>query len=460
MVFEDIHWADPTSFDLLDLLIGKIERLPMLLLITTRPELQPPWTTRPHVTVQTLGGLYPREAASLIRAVANKQILQEEVIDSIISRADGIPLFIEELTRSLLERRPQHRNQHSMGEPLSTDNIPATLQASLMARLDRLGAAREVAQIGSIIGREFSFELLQLLSELPRVRLEEAFSEFEQTGLVVAHGRPPHSTYVFKHALVQDAAYTSLLRKRRRAIYLRLAELLAAEPFRHENALPEIIARHFAEGAPDKSIEYYFKAAERTTGRFALTERVSHLRRALQQTGHLPELPEANRRELTLQVALYQVLVDDQGSGSEDVRSAVERARALCLRLDDTKQLIRVQDGLLNYHFSHSEPEKMLHYANEMLDVGKRTGNPQAFLMARKTAGFANLLRGRFELACDDMRLLVETYDEERDGPQSALSTRDSKVGAYTVIGICRTALGYLDSGAEISLEAVRHAEL
>jgi class 3 adenylate cyclase/tetratricopeptide (TPR) repeat protein len=462
LIFEDIHWADPTTSDLLDLLVEKVERLRMLLVITTRPEFKRSWMTRPHVTVQTLGGLHRKEAANLINAVANHQTLQEEIIDSIVARADGIPLFIEELTRSVLERRPQTavHEQHSVDEPIPADVVPATLQDSLMARLDRLGDAAEVAQIGSVVGREFSFELLQLLSGLPREQLEDALRKFEQAGLLVAQGEAPRSIYEFKHALVRDVAYASLLRKRRRAIHMRLAEILAAEHFDPENALPEVIAWHFAEaGAPDQSIEYYFRAAERTTGRFALTERVSLLRRALRQIEHLPESPETNRRELTLQVALYQVLVDDQGSGSEDVRSAVERARTLCLKLDDTKELIRVQDGLLNYHFSHSEPEKALQYAKEMLEVGERTGDPQAFLMGRKTAGFANLLLGRFEMACEDMRILVETYDEKRDGPQSALSIRDSKVGAYTVIGICRTALGYLDSGAATSMEAVRHAE-
>jgi class 3 adenylate cyclase len=461
-IFEDIHWADPTTSDLLDLLVEKVERLRMLLVITTRPEFKRSWMTRPHVTVQTLGGLHRKEAANLIKAVANHQTLQEEIIDSIVARADGIPLFIEELTRSVVERRLQTavHKQHSVDERIPADVVPATLQDSLMARLDRLGDATEVAQIGSVVGREFSFELLQLLSGLPREQLENALRKFEQAGLLVAQGEVPRSTYEFKHALVRDVAYASLLRKRRRAIHMRLAEILAAEHLDPENALPEVIAWHFAEaGAPDQSIEYYFRAAERTTGRFALTERVSLLRRALRQIEHLPESPETNRRELTLQVALYQVLVDDQGSGSEDVRSAVERARTLCLKLDDTKELIRVQDGLLNYHFSHSEPEKALQYAKEMLEVGERTGDPQAFLMGRKTAGFANLLLGRFEMACEDMRVLVETYNEKRDGPQSALSIRDSKVGAYTVIGICRTALGYLDSGAATSMEAVRHAE-
>jgi predicted ATPase len=250
-----------------------------------------------------------------------------------------------------------------------------------------------------------------------------------------------------------------LLRERRRSIHLRVAELLEEEVLRPEGSLPEVIAWHFGEaGAADSSIDYYLKAAERTSGRFALTERVSHLRKGLRQIEHLPNSTEKERSELALQVTLYQSLVDEQGSGSEEVRSAVERARVLCLKLGNTQELIRAHDGLFNYYFSHSQPETLLRYADEMSDVGQRTENPQAFIMARKMSGFANLLLGRFETACEDMRLLVETYSEVRDG-QAALAVRDPKMGACTVLGICLTALGYPDSGAAKSLEAVRYAD-
>jgi hypothetical protein len=337
--------------------------------------------------------------------------------------------------------------------------VPTTLEASLMARLDRLVAAKEVAQIGSVIGREFSFELMESVSTWPRKDLQEALAELVEAGLATKSGDVPHSTYTFKHALVQDAAYASLLRERRRSIHLRVAELLEEEIFRPESRLPEVIAWHFGEaGDADGSIDYYLKAAERTNGRFALTERVNHLRKGLRQIEHLPNPTEKARRELALQVALYQSLVDEQGSGSEEVRSAVERTRALCLELGNTQELIRAYDGLFNYYFSHSEPETLLRFADEMSDVGRRTGNPQAFIMARKMSGFANLLLGRFETACEDMRLLVETYSEVRDG-QAALAVRDPKMGAYTVLGICLTARGYLDSGAAKSLEAVRYAD-
>jgi class 3 adenylate cyclase len=461
IILEDIHWADPTTLNLVDLLVEAAERAPMLLVITSRPEVRTLWINRSQVTVLTLSGLHRREAESLINSVAGGRIPQREVVDGIIARADGIPLFIEELTKTVLDARTHSGNeQQSPAKPYSPDKVPTTLQASLMARLDRLVAAKEVAQIGSVIGREFCFELLLGVSKLPRKDLEEALAELVQTGLATAHGQPPHASYTFKHALVQDAAYASLLRERRRTIHLRVAEQLEDEIHGAEGALPEVIGWHFGQaGAANRSIDYYLKAAERTTGRFALTERVNHLRNALRQIEHLPASTETVRRELTVQVALYQALVDEQGSGSEEVRSAVERARSLCLELGDTQELIRVQDGLFNYYFSHSQPETLLRYADEMSDVGQRTGNPQAFIMARKMAGFANLLLGRFETSCEHMRRLVDVYDEARDGGTAALAVRDPKMGACTVLGICLTALGHLDAGAAKSLEAVSCAD-
>lgn len=461
VIVEDIHWADPTTLDLIGLLVEKVAKSPMLVVNTSRPETRPPWLTRPHVTVQTLGGLYPREAASLINSVSEGRITRQEVVDRIIAHADGIPLFIEELTKTVLEGgiRPANDPPDPAG-PLTPAMVPTTLQASLMARLDRSAAAKEMAQIGSVIGREFSFELLERLSTWPRKDVQEALGELVQTGLATRHGNPPTATYVFKHALVQDAAYASLLRERRRSIHLQVAEILEGEEsLRPESFLPEVVGWHFGEaGAADRSADCYLMAAKRTNGRFALTERVSHLRKGLRQIEQLPNSTDKDRRELALHVALYQSLVDEKGSGSAEVRSTVERARALCLKLGDTQELIRAYDGLFNYYFSHSQPETLLRYAGEMSDVGQKTGNPQAFIMARKMSGFANLLLGHFEAATEDMQLLVETYNGVRDG-QAALAVRDPKMGAHTVLGICRTALGYLDSGAAESLEAVQYAD-
>jgi len=420
------------------------------------------WVTLPQVTVQVLNGLNRRHATSLITGVSANHDLPTNVVEQIIMRADGIPLFIEEVTKTIVEWGA-HQGIATPGagyQPASVDSVPISLQASLMARLDRLAVGKEVAQIGSVIGREFSFEMLQALAGLTKDQLERAFGELVQSGLIIAGGRPPDATYSFKHALVQDAAYASLLRERRREIHLRVAQALEKKVAGAGIAEPQLLAWHFGEaGVPEKSIDYYLRAAELATGRYALAEMVSHLRKGVRQLTFLPDSRQKLQTELTLQVALGRALIDHHGSGNEEVRQAFERAHELGHMLGDTEQLLRVHDGLLNYHFTHSQPAVLLRYAGEMLEVGQRTANVQAFLIARRSAGFANLLLGHFEKARQELQPLIAMYEVERDGPQHGLTTRDMKVSASTILGMCLTAMGYLDSGDALGLQGVKHAE-
>jgi class 3 adenylate cyclase len=294
-VLEDIHWADPTTIDFLELLAETAAELPMLLIVTMRPEALPAWSTRAHVTLQLLNALPRSYAASLITEVAEKVALPPEVVDRILINADGVPLFIEELTKSVVDRRAPRKNGAApdLGRRVSPDFVPITLQASLMARLDRLSTCKDVAQIASVIGREFSFDLIKALAGLPDRQLKKALDELAQSGLVITRGQPPDTVYVFKHALIQEAAYASLLRDRRRAIHRQLAEILEQDSA--ANTEPQLLARHFAEGAqPDRAVDCYLQAAEQPTGRFALAEIVSCLREGLRQLEHLPDSPETN----------------------------------------------------------------------------------------------------------------------------------------------------------------------
>ena len=462
-VLEDAHWADPTSLELLNSLVETAERLPMLLVITARPMPQPPWASRPQVTVQFLNAFNRRDATSLIKEVVGGRTVPEEVIDRIIAHADGVPLYIEELTRTVLERGlPRQGDGHlSPFEPLSADAVPTSLQASLMARLDALPIGKEVAQIGSVIGRDFSFEMLQALVSVPAAQLKRTLVDLAQAGILFVRGQAPEAIYTFKHALVQDAAYASLLRDRRRGIHLRVAETLEKDTAGPAITEPQLLAWHFAQaGVPHKSIDYYLKAAERTTGRFAFAEMVSQLRKGVRQLEHLADDVETRQQELFLQVALGKALIDYRGSGSEEVRVAFERARELCLALGDTKQLVPVFDGLvLNYHFAHSEPRKMLHYATELLELGQKAKDEQALLWARRSRSSANLLLGRFEEARQEMQIVISMYKKNQCGSKGQRMARDPKVSTCTLLGICLTAMGYLDSGAAASLEGVRHGE-
>ena len=462
-VVEDIQWADPTTGELLEVQIDTIERLPILLLVTTRAEARPPWATRPQVTIQVLGGLHHRQAMSIINEVRGAASLPAEVVERIISHADGVPLFIEELTKTVLERSQRSREGGLQApvEPLSVDVVPTSLQASMMARLDRLGTGKEVAQIGSVIGREFSFQAALAVGGIPAERMKEAVGKLVGAGLASARGELPDVVYSFKHALVQDAAYASLLRDRRRELHLRLAEALESSAIPGIVPEPQLIAWHFGEaGAPEKSIDYYLKAAERTTGRDAFAEMVSQLRKGLRQIQYLPDSAETQRRELALQLALGRALIDYRGSGSEEVREAFERARELCLALGETKQLLPILDGLaLNYHFAHSEPMKMLACATELFELGRSTGDAQSLLWARRARGSANFLLGRFEQTRSEMQFVMDEYRKVESIAEDPRMARDPRVSTYTLFGICLTALGYLDAGAAISWEGLGYAE-
>jgi len=455
-IFEDLHWADPSTLELLELSMRALSRLPIMLVVTARPDVKPAWVSRPYVTVLFLSQFDRERAIDLVREVAGARELPDSVVDRIVAHADGIPLFLEELTKTVLQPQQPEAERSLPLESLSADVVPTSLYASLMARLDRLPIGKEAAQIGAVIGREFSFESVAAVSQIAPQRLEHALEELAEAGIILARGKPPTATYSFTHALVQDAAYTSLLRDRRRAIHLRLAETLV-----HDGTEPQLVAWHFAEGGePDKSSIYYLKAAELATGRYALVEIVGHLRNGLRQIAQLAESSDKQHRELVLQVALGRALIDHLGSGSEAVRETFERARELCLALDEVQLLPRIYDGLmLNYHFTHSQPQKMLDYAREMIAVHQRTNNRQALLMARRAGGLANLLLGRFTNAREEMQVVIDMYDPEHDTPSTGVSTRDPKVSICTVQGACLTILGYPQSGAAMSLAGVTHAQ-
>lgn len=453
-ILEDAHWADPTTLELLNVLVEAVQQLPLLLVITARPELRPTWASRPHVTVKVLGGLDDRLAASLIKLVAGGRELSPEVVGRIIAHADSVPLFIEELTKTVLAGPPGQD-----GRSLSADVVPTSLYSSLMARLDRLVVGKEVARTAAVIGRDFSFELMQAVSQLPAKSLEDALTELAQAEIIVPHGQPPVASYTFKHALVQDAAYASLLRDQRRTIHRRLAEVLEADAS-GEAAEPQVIAWHFAEaGVADKSIDYYKEAAERATGRFALAEMVHHLRNGLRQITHIADSDDRRRRELALQLELGRALIDYEGADSEAVHTTFERARELCLALDEVEKLSPIYDGLVvNYHFIRSQPERIFQYSDEMVMVHHRTGDPQVLLMTRRVRGLANLLLGRFQAARDEMQSVIDMYVTERDGPNAGMSIRDPKASTCAFLGLCLTALGYVDSGAAMSMGGVQHA--
>ena len=331
MIFEDAHWTDPTSLELFGRAVDRIATLRVLLIVTFRPEFEPPWIGRPHVTALTINRLAQRDIDAMIDRVVGNKLLPASIRQDIIERTDGIPLFVEEMTKAVLEAESQGAAEHTVGAvPSPALAVPASLHASLMARLDRLGPAKEVAQIGSAIGREFSHALLAAVVRKPEAELGSALDRLVAAGLLFRQGVPPHATYLFKHALVQDAAYGTLLREPRRALHARIAETLESQFGEIAESQPELLARHCTEaGLIEKAALLWGKAGERSLERSALVEAIEQLTRALDLIAALPATPKLRREQIRLQVALITPLMHVKGYAAPETKAAEEQARLL-----------------------------------------------------------------------------------------------------------------------------------
>jgi class 3 adenylate cyclase len=317
MVFEDAHWIDPTSRELLDLTVDRVRSLSVLLVVTFRPDFQPPWTGQPQVTMLALNRLDRRGRVALVEQIAGGKVLPEEVVGQIADRADGVPLFVEELTKSVLES----------GVPLV--GIPTTLQDSLMARLDRLESVRRVAQIGAAIGREFSYQLLDAVSRLTKDELQAALTRLVAAELIFQRGTPPDAVYAFKHALVQDAAHASLLRSSRQQLHAQIAQALETDSPELMDNQPELFAQHYAEaGLVEKSASYWGKAGHRSAARSATAEAAAQFQKALDQLALLPTNRERQRQALEFCSALGAVLLVVKGYGASEMGDAYARAES------------------------------------------------------------------------------------------------------------------------------------
>jgi predicted ATPase/class 3 adenylate cyclase len=331
MVFEDVHWIDPTSLEALTRIIGRIAALPVLLVATSRPEFVPPPAWQASVTLLALGRLPQDEIAAMIDRVAGRKPIPANIRREIVERTDGIPLFVEEMTKAVLEAENESAaNRTAAGVPSPALAVPASLHASLMARLDRLGPAKEIAQMGAAIGREFSRPLLALVADKPGAELDAALERLLAAGLLFRTGQPPDATYQFNHALVQDAAYGTLLRERRRALHARIADVLEGHFGDVAESQPELVARHYTEaGVAVKAAALWGKAGQRSLARSALVEAAEQLARALSQIEALPGTAALRREQIRLQIDLSNALIHTEGHASPQTRASFERARTL-----------------------------------------------------------------------------------------------------------------------------------
>ena len=348
MVFEDAQWIDPSSQELLDLIIEHVRSLPVLLIITFRPEFQPPWTGQPRVTILALNRLDRRDRITLAAQLAGAKVLPDKVVEQIADRTDGVPLFVEELTKSVLESGllREEAGRYVLDRALPPLAIPTSLQDSLLARLDRLSTVRQIAQIGAAIGREFSYPLVEGVARLDGDALREALSQLVCSELVFSRGEPPQALYTFKHALIRDAAYETLLRGPRQELHARITTVLEQFFPEETEQQPEILAQHCTlAGLNQRAIGYWSRAGRKSLTRSAMIEAAAQFQKGLELLPGLPDGPDRERQELELQSALGRALVASKGPAAPEAGEAYLRARTLCERLDDARSLVPVLMG-------------------------------------------------------------------------------------------------------------------
>ena len=417
MIFEDAHWIDPSSRELLDTTIERVARLPVLLVITFRPEFHPPWTGQAHVTTLNLSRLGRREGAALAGSVAGNNVLPEEIVEEIIERTDGIPLFVEELTKAVVEARVRDGDEASTLNrvPPSALAIPATLHASLMARLDRLGAvAREVAQIGAAIGREFSYEVLAPIAQKTDMEVQTALSRLTDAELVFCRGTPPQATFLFKHALVRDVAYGSLLRGQRQQLHGRIADVLAEHFPTTVEAEPEVMAHHYREaGMADAASTYFERAGDRAAARSAYIEATAHFRAAIEEADRLPQKDERARRALTLLLKLGPAIAVTIGEWKPEVEAVYRRAHDLGREVGDGPKLFRATWGLWLYA-SRRDDKQSRKWTEELTSLAQRLGDESLLLEAQHCRWGDEFYGGNVPRLLETTEEGIRRYDAKR----------------------------------------------
>ncbi len=394
MIFEDAHWTDPTSLEFLTRVVDLAVSHRFLVLVTFRPEFSPPWTGRPHVTALTLNRLRRRDVDSLIEGVVGNRSLPAGIRQDIIERTDGIPLFVEEMTKAVLDAEGESEAQRAvLEESTPVGAVPASLQASLMSRLDRLGSAKEVAQVGAAIGREFPHMLLAALVRKPEAELDADLDRLVAAGLLFRQGTPPHASYLFKHALVQDAAYSTLLREPKRVLHARIAEILESQFAEIAESQPELLARHYTKAnLIEKSARLWGKAGQRSQERSALIEAAEQLSQALAQIATLSSTPDLRREQIILQIALLNTLMHVKGYSAPETKAAVAQVRALIEQAerlgespDDLSLLLSALFGQWIVNFISFNGDVARELAVRLLAFGEKEGTAVPLMVGHRT---------------------------------------------------------------------------
>ena len=467
MIFEDAHWTDPTSLEVFGRVVDRVRSLRVLLIVTFRPDFDPPWVGRAYVTFLALNRLGEREILAMIEGVIGNKPLPANIRQDIIERTDGIPLFVEEMTKAVLEAGSERAAQRTAAAiPSPNLAVPASLQASLMARLDRLGSAKEMAQIGAAIGREFSHALLAAVTRKPEAELGSGLDRLIQAGLLFRQGVPPHATYLFKHALVQDAAYGTLLREPRRTLHARIAEVLEHQFADIAESQPELLARHCAEaGLIAKAANLWGKAGQRSLARSALVEAAEQLARAISQIETLPSTPARHQALMTLQTMLIAPLLHIKGYGAPEAKAAMERANLLIEQAEAIGEL--PEDPLLLFSvlfgncMANAVAGNMQAYrdvATRFLALAEKQQASAPLLIGNILVGCCSLLMGDIADSRPYLDRVIALYDPAELRPLATRFGQDLWSGVLVMRAIALWMLGYAEAALADAEQAVKDA--
>jgi predicted ATPase len=459
--WEDLHWADPSTLEVLTLLLDQVSTTRLLTVLTFRLEFLPPWGNRSHLSQVMLNRLGRPQVEALVERVTGGKALPPEVVQQIVAKTDGVPLFVEELTKTVVESGllTAVHDHYELSGPLPPLAIPATLQDSLMARLDRLATVREIAQLGATLGREFDYELLHAVSPLDDERLQQGLKQLVEAELVYQRGLPPQAHYFFKHALIQDTAYQSLLKSTRQQYHRQIAQVLVDRFPETATTQPELVAHHYTEARLiAQALPHWQRAGERASQRSASLEAVAHLTRALELLKALPDTPERVQQELTLQLALGIELTATKGYAAPAVEYAYNRALELCRQMGETPELFSVLRGLQLFYMVRAEFPKARTLAEQLLSLAQRQHDPVLLLGAHSALGQTLTYLGEFALALAHLEQGLALYDPQQQQYQAWAG------GHLGIQCVCYAAwvlwfLGYPDQALKKSQEALTLAK-
>ena len=459
-IFEDAHWLDPSTLELLELIISRIDHARVLLIVSCRPEFRPTWIAHANITIHSLTRLSHTEVKTMIRDLLRGGSMPQQLVDQIIEKADGVPLFIEELTSSMLSAPLRARGTFERTAQPALLRVPETLSDALMERLDRVAPSRRLAQIAAVIGREFSYDLLSAASQIDEDDMQSALSLLEQADIIYRVGISPFVRFAFKHVLLRDAIYNSLLRGKRQQIHADIAAILEHDfPELAENQ-PEVLAYHYQEaGNHQLAIRCWFESGQRALAHSANVEAIANFRKALQLLNALPETPERTKQEIDIQLALGIPLIAVQGYASAETREAFSRARTLCLRLGNIPEYFQALFGLWGHSWMGGKNDEALRMADEFLSRSQALSDPVLLMVAHRVMGSTLLTIGDFQSSANHFEETIKLSSSKGKQPLYNLYMVEPQAASLLLLSWDLWFLGYPDQSLSRVSEALALAQ-